>query len=246
MYEPKGHGRDRELDQVAFTEVPPPAHLAHLVHRYLELRTRETLAEDNRFHALPDACVYAVFDQSNPVITGVTGLRAAGQELNLGRSFHFVNIRFRPGIWDQAKSAVSQGIIDAPYAGDLPLRAVNQRLMGQSFDAQQAVLTEFVESLVTEGILRPNPVTARIFAALDDIVSVGDMAQVAGLSPRQLQRVLKRSTGFAPHDFLKVLRVQQSLLGTPSLAYSDQAHFIRSFREATGYTPGRHGRKFDV
>ena len=45
---------------------------------------------------------------------------------------------------------------------------------------------------------------------VDAIRSVADMAALAELSPRQLQRKLKELTGFAPHDFLKVLRVQQS------------------------------------
>ena len=88
--------------------------------------------------------------------------------------------------------------------------------------------------------------TQRIFQHLEDIHSVADMAEVAELSPRQLQRVLKRTTGFAPHDFFTVLRLQQSLAGEPSLAYADQSHFIHSFKRATGYTPARYARKFDV
>ena len=72
------------------------------------------------------------------------------------------------------------------------------------------------------------------------------MASVCDLSARQLQRVLKSTTGFTPHDFLKVLRLQQSLNGNDTWDYADQSHFIHSFRRATGYTPGKHARKFDV
>ena len=108
------------------------------------------------------------------------------------------------------------------------------------------LLVSFVEDLLTAGVLRPNPTTERIFQRMEDVHSVADMAEVAGLSTRQLQRVLKRTTGFAPHDFLKVLRLQQSLLGTPSLSYADQSHFIHAFRAATGYTPGQYAKKFDV
>ena len=99
---------------------------------------------------------------------------------------------------------------------------------------------------MAQGLVVPNPVTQKIFAQLEDVHSVADMADVACLSARQLQRVLKKTTGFAPHDFLKVLRLQQSLLGEPSLSYADQSHFIHSFRQATGYTPGKYARKFDV
>jgi AraC-like DNA-binding protein len=72
------------------------------------------------------------------------------------------------------------------------------------------------------------------------------MADVSGVSARQLQRTLKRTTGFAPHDFLKVLRLQQALNGKDTWSYADQSHFIHSFRKATGYTPGKYSRKYDV
>ncbi|MGB0412050.1 MAG: helix-turn-helix domain-containing protein, partial [Pikeienuella sp.] len=103
-----------------------------------------------------------------------------------------------------------------------------------------------VEKLMEHGWVAPNLITEKIFQRLDDIYSVADMAEVAGLSPRQLQRTLKRTTGFSPHDFLKVLRLQQSLNGSDTWSYADQSHFIHSFRRATGYTPGKYARKFDV
>lgn len=243
MYDPKGNGRDRAVDKVRFVEAEPPDHLRGIVHRFLDLRTDGDLLGDYRFHALPDACTYVVLDQINRDICGVTRLRASSQELNLGRSFHFTNIRFLPGVWQGARD---HGQIDDAYSGDLPLLAINQRLADLDFAAKQAILTELVEGFLARGLVVPNPVTERIFAAMDDVFSVVDMAEVVSLSPRQLQRVLKQTTGFTPHDFLKVLRLQQSLKGEPSLSYADQSHFIHSFRKATGYTPGQYARKFDV
>lgn len=91
-----------------------------------------------------------------------------------------------------------------------------------------------------------NPVTEKIFQRLDDIALVADMAEATGVSARQLQRILKHTTGFTPHDLLKVLRLQQSLNGSDTWSYADQSHFIHSFRNATGYTPGKYAKKFDV
>jgi AraC-like DNA-binding protein len=93
-----------------------------------------------------------------------------------------------------------------------------------------------VENIVTQSILKN----------LDSIQSVVDMARVAGLSPRQLQRTLKESTGFSPHNLLKVLRLQKSFKTHYLDLYSDQSHFIHSFRKITGYTPSDYNRKFDV
>ncbi|WP_353312893.1 AraC family transcriptional regulator [Shimia sp. NS0008-38b] len=246
MYNPKGNSKDRTIGQVQFTETEPPAHLRAVVHRFLELRTTAPLPTDYRFHALPDACTYAIFDQRDPAITGITRLRASSEELSLGQTFHFINIRFLPGVWQGDHSHLSFGLINTPYTGPLPLRDTNAALIGHPHAAQQATLTTFVEHLLDLGLLHPNPVTQAIFAQMEDIHSVADMATAVDYSPRQLQRLLKRTTGFTPHDFLKILRLQQSLLGEPSLSYADQSHFIHAFKKATGYTPGQFSKKFDV
>lgn len=246
MYDPKGNGRERAVQAVQFVEAEPPDHLRGIVHRFLELKTDGALPEDYRFHALPDACVYIVFDQRKRNVTGVAKLLAESVEFNLGKSFHYVNIRFLPGVWQLSREPISHGIVDGPYAGDLPLVEVNHDLSNRSFAEQQPILSALVEKLIESRLVAVNPITEKIFQHLDRIHSVADMAAVAELSPRQLQRRLKRTTGFAPHDFLKVLRLQEALNGKGTWSYADQSHFIHSFRRATGYTPGRYSRKFDV
>lgn len=246
MYDPKGNGKEKAVQSVKFVEAEPPAHLRGIVHRFLELKTDGRLAEDYRFHALPDACAYVVFDQLDRRITGVSKLRAASEEFNLGRQFHFINIRFMPGVWQISREPIAHGVVETPYAGELPLIEVNQALSKLDFEGSQPVLCDLVEDLLARDLVAPNPITEAIFLNLENIYSVADMAEVCALSSRQLQRVLKRTTGFAPHDFLKVLRLQQSLNGEDTWSYADQSHFIHSFRNATGYTPGRYSKKFDV
>lgn len=112
MYEPKGNGKEKAVGAVRFTELEPPSHLCGIVHRYLELSTDGMLDQDYKFHALPDACTYVVFDQLNRAIAGVSTLRAASEEFNLGRSFHFVNIRFLPGVWQTSLDEIVHGIVD--------------------------------------------------------------------------------------------------------------------------------------
>lgn len=245
-YNPKGHGKAKSEPTVWFHEAEPPSHLSEVVHRFLELKTLEPLTDDYRFHALPDACTYIVFNQRDPEITGVTKLRTASEEFNLGREFHYVNIRFFPGVWQSRDIAVSDGSVETPYSGNLPLIEVSQSLRGHNFETQQEVLAGLVEQLVERSIVMPNTVVQRIIRGLDEINSVKDMADMSRVSSRQLQRVLKQSTGFAPHDFLKVIRLQKTLSGEETDSYADQSHFIRSFRSATGYTPGHYSKKFDV
>ena len=107
-------------------------------------------------------------------------------------------------------------------------------------------MSDFVRHLMSEKFVVNNPVTEKILTQLDEIRSVADMATVVGLSPRQLQRSLKQSTGFSPHDLLKVLRIQQSFRRHYLDLYADQSHYIHSFRKITGYTPTKYAHKFDV
>jgi AraC-like DNA-binding protein len=246
MYDPKGNGMEKTVQSVLFFEAEPPSHLSRIVHRFLELKTERALSDDYRFHALPDACVYIVFDQIDTERAGMTKLRATSEELNLGKTFHYVNIRFLPGVWQGSCAEVAHGMIDTPYSGNLPLIKTNRVLAELNFSAKQSILSELVQQLMDENLVAVNPVTEKVFRNIDAIRTVADMAAIASVSPRQLQRTLKRTTGFSPHDFLKILRLQQSLGGDYLSSYADQSHFIHSFRKATGYTPGKYANKFDV
>jgi AraC-like DNA-binding protein len=245
-YDPKGHGKAKSEATVWFREAAPPSHLSEVVHRFLELKTPEPLAADYRFHALPDACTYIIFNQLDPEIAGVAKLRTSSEEFNLGTWFHYVNIRFFPGVWQSTDEAITDGSVETRYAGILPLVDVNRTLQGRVFEAQQEILVGLVERLVEQKIVMANTVVQRIIRGLDEINSVKDMAEASRVSSRQLQRILKQSTGFAPHDFLKVIRLQKALNDKDTDSYADQSHFIRSFRSATGYTPGRYLKKYDV
>lgn len=245
MYDPKGNGKDKAVVDVTFTEAKPPEHLRNIVHRYLELRCDGPLPDPYRFHALPDACTYIVFDQNEPRVAGVTKLRIESEEFDLGSSFHFVNIRFLPGVWQFDRQPTALGQVKTAYEGALPLMDTAQALVDQSFSDKQVLLTALVERLVKDKLIMRNSVTETIFRNIEDIHNVADMAELAELSARQLQRVLKATTGFTPHDFLKIIRLQLALSGKEA-SYADQSHFIHSFRRATGYTPGKYTKKFDV
>jgi len=246
MYDPVKDGVDKAVQSVSYIEIAAPVELADLVHCYWELKTTEDLGADFVLHALPDACVNVLFNQLDTAIAGVTALHTTHTTLNLGRSFHYVGVQFFPGVWNGASDDTVDHYVGEPYEGDLPLIQTNEALARFSFAQQAALFTEFVVALREAQVVAENPMTAAILRNINDVHSVTDMAEAAGLSPRQLQRHLKATTGFAPHDLLKVLRLQNSFRQDYLLSFADQAHFTHSFKDITGFTPGQFMKTFDV
>lgn len=246
MYCPAPDGFSTRGPDVRYTELPPPADLSAVVHCFWELRTLARLPADFLYHALPDACVNLLFNQADTDIAGITALHTAATTLNLGVSFHYVGVQLYPGVWQGERSEISNRYVGTPYLGSLPLVETNRRLAGLSFEQMTGVLADQVRWCVTHGHARANEVTARILSRLDAIRSVADMAALTELSPRQLQRTLKRLIGFAPHDLLKVLKLQQSFRRHYLDLYADQAHFTHAFRRAIGYTPVQYRKRFGV
>jgi AraC-like DNA-binding protein len=246
MYSPVQDGIEKTIRSVRYTEAKPPSHLSGLVHCFWELKTDRALPDDFCLHALPDACVNILFNQADTNIAGVTALRTTFEVLNLGRMFHYVGIQFFPGVWQGSREEIVDRFIGTPYLGHLPLIETSNELAKLDFTAKQSVLSDLVQRLIDENLVVTNAITQKILTNLDDVHTVADMAAMMGMSPRQLQRTLKRTTGFSPHDLLKVLRLQQSFRQHYLESYSDQSHFIHSFRKITGYTPVRYADKFDV
>jgi AraC-like DNA-binding protein len=246
MYNPVKDGIEKTVRSVVYIEARPPSHLSEFVHCFWEIRTDKALPDDFRFHILPDACVNILLNQLDTTIAAITALHTTSKVLNLGRTFHYVGIQFLPGVWRGDPNEIIRGFVDKPYSGNLPLVKTNSELAGLDFPAKQTVLSKLVEQLVGEKLVAANSVTAKILTNLDAIYSVADMAEVTSLSPRQLQRTLRQTTGFSPHDFLKVLRMQQSFQQNYLAYYADQSHFIHSFRKITGYTPLSYTKRFDV
>ncbi|MGH1503449.1 MAG: helix-turn-helix domain-containing protein [Acidimicrobiales bacterium] len=246
VYDPVKDGVAKHTEGVHYREDPPPAHLADLVHCFWELRSDGELADDFTLHAMPDACVNLLFDQVDPRIAGVTQLQTEHTTLPLGRRFAYAGIQFFPGVWRGDLADTVDHYVGEPYEGDLPLIEVGTEAAGLDTEARNQLFASFVERLTDDGLVAANPITAAILTRLDEVNSVAEMASVAALSPRQLQRALKSTTGFSPHDLLKVLRIQRSFREDYLLRFTDQSHFTHSFRKMTGYTPGRFDKTFDV
>lgn len=85
----------------------------------------------------------------------------------------------------------------------------------------------------------------------EGLIPVGELVSDTGLSQRHLSRKFQEYVGLSPKEYLRVSRFILSLdhlkkyplLSLTEVAYKsgyyDQAHFIRDYKDYTGYTPGQ-------
>ncbi len=93
-----------------------------------------------------------------------------------------------------------------------------------------------------------------IHAALvdPDVVTVAELVERSGASPRTVERVCFRDFGFPPKLLMRRQRFMRSLsqfmldpslkwIGAIDSQYHDQAQFVRDFRQFMGMTPRQYG-----
>lgn len=90
-----------------------------------------------------------------------------------------------------------------------------------------------------------------------DPLTVGNLADMAGLSPSHYSRLFRKTIGYSPIDYLTHLRVDRAkeLLAlsdyrlksiAESVGYSDEFYFSRLFKKITGMSPSDYAKKHRI
>jgi AraC family transcriptional regulator len=156
---------------------------------------------------------------------------------------------------------------DLTYYDEPVLAAAMRRLARSCRDddvfAAEAVIAEICHRLLTapvHGGLADRPIKGGLAPAvsrraiermrdrLDDPPTLDELAAEAGLSPFHFQRMFRASHGVSPHRWIEALRVEEAkrlMRAGDDLAevaaacgWCHQSAFTRTFRAATGLTPG--------
>lgn len=168
---------------------------------------------------------------------------------------HMMGVQFRPGgaftffggsarefedthislgdIWGADAERLRQRLVQAPTPEDkidILFREIARRFSEQTHHPAVAI-------------------ALRLLGRTPHRVSITSVAREAEVSPRKLIRLFAEEVGMTPKTYLRVSRFQQVLTrvhAAPSIdwmevveryGYYDQPHFIREFKEFSGFTP---------
>ena len=153
------------------------------------------------------------------------------------REFEDVHVSLED-IWGRDAERLHQRLIQAPTPDD-----------------KIAMLFDEMVGRFSEQTHHPAVAVAlRLFGTCPHRVSVTTVARDAEVSPKKLIRLFSEEVGMTPKAYLRVSRFQQVLArvhAAPSVdwmeiverhGYYDQPHFIREFREFSGFTPTEYLR----
>ncbi|MFF8945092.1 helix-turn-helix domain-containing protein [Streptomyces sp. NPDC014864] len=196
---------------------------------------------------LPDGCMDLLWSEGRLLVAG-PDTRAHDPGDTPAR---WVGVRFFPGTAPALLGVPAHELRDRRVElADLWPAAVVRRLGGRIDAAPDpaAALEEVALWRAAEAD-PPDPLTARIVAALDAGRPVAATADELGLGVRQLHRRSRDAFGYGPKTLARVLRLQRVLAsartGVPlaetalRAGFADQAHLARDVRELAGMPLGR-------
>ncbi len=162
------------------------------------------------------------------------------------------------------------GPIDPPLFRDTLVEALSRSLLDDAHcsahyvgSAAKAIVMRAMGRQQSERRCRPLPkwrlkkIEQHLAANIDRPISLGDMAAVAGLSKMHFAAQFRVATGFRPHEYLLLKRVEQAkatMLDSSmplvevafSVGFNAQAHFSTVFKRFTGKSPARWKQEYQA
>lgn len=230
----------------------PAPELALLIEQFWivswDLRNRPSHTQQN----LPDPNMHLVIGPEGIKVMGPVSKQYRYQMAGQGK---IVGVKFNVGVLAQLLPMAMHTAVDKEFTLkevfniDLSSQALSQ-LSDQS-------IVEFLSQQLLNFVDEPTPSLQQVQDLVKMIQNEQDMTQVsvlaekAGTSIRNIQRLFKQYIGLSPkwlirkyrlHQVLEMLENRQLQLADVAndLEYSDQSHLIRDFKDFLGITPSQY------
>jgi AraC-like DNA-binding protein len=208
---------------------------------------------------LPNPAVHLSFEPDRARVTGLSRRRTAFRYVLSGAG-RTVGVRFRPGGARPWLAGPVSALTDreAPVCElvDLDAAALRSAVATAPDAASAAAL---VDAALVPHRPAPDPTVDRVAALVAAVQEqpglrrAADLADLAGLSVRGLQRMCAEWVGVGPTWLVRCARLHEAAgraagervdwarLAT-ELGYADQAHLVRDFTRVVGQPPARYAR----
>ena len=248
--------RPHPTGRIAHERFTPPPELEAFVQHFWTVRWDLRGEPPVLAETLPHPCVHVVFERGRARIAGVQPRRFRRRLQGQDRVF---GIKFRP--------AAFQPFLRAPLSR-LTGRTVGLRTVfgSEGLVLRDAILAEpdprrcvtLAQDFLRARLPAMPPEVARLrdvverLASDPDILRVEQVAALAGMEPRQLQRRFNAAVGVSPKWVIQRYRLHEAVellsrADAPDMAslalrlgYFDQSHFIRDFKSVVGRPPARY------
>ena len=255
----KTRGVLREVTPPPFTltQQAPSAHLADLVELYWFIEWDIPEHEGSPQRVLSHPSLHLVIEPDRAYISGIPSTCYVREVRGRGR---VASVKLLPGqstrllprpahVYTDREVPLSQCFPEA-HPGDRLQRAILEEEHGSQ--AQRDLFEQFLTQHARP-IQRANLDARRLIdhvASTKEITRVPQLARVANLSERSLQRLFMDHVGVSPKWIIQRYRLHEAaalLVQDPGrtiasiaqeLGYFDQAHFSKEFKNFTGQSPG--------
>jgi AraC-like DNA-binding protein len=244
--------------------IPQSQHLKNAIHSVWQTGGQTPFQNE---HIIPKGIVEIIFNFSDsiPILTRVgdkqfrlpncfiNGFNRVPLQLQLPKRLMFFGIQLQPlavkKILRTPAGEFSDTIVDLDLLDSIFHSLWHQLADQTHFDNRISVLTGWIEKKLPDWQPQEKMINHFLSATDQHDVSVTELARSLCYSPRQLSRILSGATGMNTEEILlykKYLHAMDLIhhtdLSLTQIAYqshfSDQSHFIKSFKTYSGMTPG--------
>lgn len=240
----------------------PCAHLQPFVEHLWRVRWRLLEGVSHVVATVPHPCVHWIFEVDRSTLTGP---RTRVWRRDLAPSGEVLGVKFRPEGFRALWGAPVSGLRDRILAASTLPSLVFAKPLGDHLFATLAAHPlesrfDAIELALCAALPPPEGEQLRVAALVDSVRDDRELlradvwAERAGLSLRQLQRLLADWVGVSPKWILARYRLHEALYQLqqwpmPRLAdlaadtgFADAAHFSRSFRSVLGVSPQQYAQ----